>query len=76
MKPGQLSERIASYKDRQKFLAAGGKFAPPKTKLLLSISLSYANAIGSSAGQSNSNLANSHAETQQHGDKFSPKKRR
>jgi len=28
-----------------KFLTAGGKFSPPKTKLLLSISLNYANVV-------------------------------
>ena len=74
MKPKQLSERIASRKDRQTFLAAGGKFSPPKTKLLLSISLDYANVVGSSAGQSNSNLANSCGATQRE-DKFNPAKR-
>jgi hypothetical protein len=74
MKPKQLSERIASRKDRQKFLAAGGKFSPPETKLLLSISLNYANVIGSSAGQSKSNLSNSRGTTQRV-DEFNPKKR-
>ena len=68
MNPELFSEQI----DRQKFLAAGGSFSSPKTRLAISIFSGYADAVGSSAGTlANSCGANSWGTTR-HEDKLEP----
>jgi hypothetical protein len=66
------AELFSEQIDRQKFLATGGNFSSPKTKLAISIASSFANAVGSSAGNSAKSCGANSCGTTQHEDKLEP----